>query len=268
MMMIDNRLVLPIAIVVFPKGRNHRALPGMTRKPIEHLPLGILPPKRALLLLPATHITRPRDLGGALGSILAHRLVPPATDEYGQVVEGLPGPLPGEGGLADAPLGLAPGEDDGLAHGSGGDLGGAEEDEGEALVDGAVGVGVDVEEDETGGGTGRAEIGGGGGRGRRGLGSGGAVGVGEGGALGAGEALGGRRDVVVGVVELEAGGAEGGRVEAEDARGAEAAVDASDAHVVEHPPLLGPTVPALPRRRRRQPGIVVRTRTKTGVWVG
>ncbi|PON69582.1 hypothetical protein PanWU01x14_087050 [Parasponia andersonii] len=260
MMMIDNRLVLPTAIVVFPEGRNHRALPGMTRKPIEHLPLRILLPKRALLLLPATHITRPRDLGGALGSILAHRLVPPATDEYGQVVEGLPGPLPGEGGLADASLGLAPGEDDGLVHGSGGDLGGAEEDEGEALVDGAVGVGADVEEDEIGGGTWRAEIGGG----RRGLVSGGAVGVGEGGALGAGEALGGRRDVVVGVVELEAGGAERGRVEAEDARGAQAAVDASDAHVVEHPPLLGPTVPALPRRRRRQSGIVVRTGTGVG----
>lgn len=102
---------------------------------------------------------------------------------------------------------------------------------------------VEVEEGEVGIGARRAEI-----RRRRMRGRE-AVGVGEGGAFGAGDSgairgiLQARMGIEKVVVEkMEAQWAEGGRVEAEDAGGAEHAVDAAKTDVVEDGPTPGPTL--------------------------
>lgn len=72
------------------------------------------------------------------------------------------------------------------------------------------------------------------------------MGVGEGGASRAGLALGGRRRGRI--VECEAGRAERGRMETEDAGGAETAIDASEANVVEEAGVFGAAVAALSSR--------------------
>lgn len=63
-------------------------------------------------------------------------------------------------------------------------------------------------------------------------------------AMGGGRGGGGQRVVE----ELEARRAEGRRMETEDARGAEATIDASKLNVVEKPPVLGAAVAAYGRR--------------------
>lgn len=71
--------------------------------------------------------------------------------------------------------------------------------------------------------------------------------MGEGGAFDAGEeaVCGGRGSCGERVLEeLEAGGAEGRRVETEDARGAEAAIVAAEVDVVEEPPVVEAAVAA------------------------
>ena len=114
-------------------------------------------------------------------------------------------------------------------------MGGAVEDEGRASVETGGGVGLELEEGEIGVRARRTKV-----RRRRVVGGGGgeAVGVGERGAFGA------RGMVVnwgVGRGEMvKAERAEGRRVEAEDAGGAEEAVDASESDVVEME--LGPLV--------------------------
>lgn len=110
----------------------------------------------------------------------------------------------------------------------GGDVGGAEQDRGESFVQDLVVV-VELEEGVVGiaGGAGRAEEGGGGGGARE------AVAVREGGAFGAGDEEVRRRGILgIVVPEDEAEGAEVGRVEAEDAGGAEAAEGGSVADIV------------------------------------
>lgn len=158
----------------------------------------------------------PRNLRGAFSSnILTNSLARSVVDKQSKVVQSLPSPLAGDSSLLDAALGLGASDMDGLGHGRGGDLGSTEQDESEPLVNGTVGIGVEVEEGEAGVGARRAEVG----RGRRRM--GGAVGVGEGGAFGACEALGGGWGRGAGgIVQLEAGGAEVGGMQTQDAGGA------------------------------------------------
>lgn len=151
------------------------------------------------------------------------------------MLHGVASALLGSCSLADLPLGLGTRHGSSLGHRGGGNAGGAEEDGGGAGVEaGGGGVGLELEEGEIGVRARRTKV-----RRRRVVGGGGeAVGVGERGAFGA-------RGVVVnwGVGRgemVKAERAEGRRVEAEDAGGAEEAVDASEPDVVEME--LGPLV--------------------------
>lgn len=149
--------------------------------------------------------------------------------QQGHMLQGLPSSLPTEGSLPSPPLGLSPGNSDGLGHGGGGNAGGAKEDGGHVLVN-DFNVGIDTEEGEIGFGARRAEE-------RRGWRRReDAVGMSERGALGAREALGWRRRGRI--VKSEAGRAEGGRVEEEDTGGAETPVYAAEADMVEEEAIL------------------------------
>lgn len=152
------------------------------------------------------------------------------------MLHGVASALLGSCSLADLPLGVGTRHGSSLGHRGGGNAGGAEEDGGGAGVEAGGGVGLELEEGEIGVRARRTEV-----RRRRvvvGGGGGEAVGVGERGAFGA------RGKVVnwgVGRGEMvKAERAEGRRVEAEDAGGAEETVDASEPDVVEME--LGPLV--------------------------
>ena len=149
------------------------------------------------------------------------------------MLHGVARALLGSRSLADLPLGLSTRHGSSLGHRGGGNAGSAEEDGGGAGVETGGGVGLELEEGEIGVRARRTKV-----RRRRRRVVGEAVGVGERGAFGA------RGMVVnwgVGRGEMvKAERAEGRRVEAEDAGGAEETVDASEPDVVEME--LGPLV--------------------------
>jgi len=195
-----------------------------------------------------------RNLKGALEA-KALNLV-----KNGAMVESVPGPLSRKGSLADGSLNSSPGEGERLRCGGGGNLAGAEENEGAAFVEWGGGIG---EEREVWLRARWTEEGGGMRRGRE------TVEVSERGAFGAGqETVGGGVGERV-IEELEARGAEGGGVEEEDAGGADAAAHAANPEAVEETVVLGGTVGAFEIGdgvRRRRSGFGLGKVHDNGYW--
>lgn len=179
----------------------------------------------------------------------------PNLENYRELLQCLFSSLASQGSLPNSPIGFSSGHGLSLVHGRRSDLGRAKKHQDKLFIKNGPGSSgtrvrfVRFEEEEVGNGAGRTEERGMGRRRRRE-----ALNVSKGGAFYAGEEAmgrgrGGRRQRMI--KKFEARGAEGRRVEAEDARGAEAAIDAAKLNAVEKRTVSEATVGAFGIKRFR-----------------